>query len=228
VAAQVYDIDLFTNDASVVAALHAQGKKVVCYMETGFWESYRPDSGSYPASVLGSSLAPPFNDERYVDIRQLSILGPIIAARLDQCKQKGFDGVEPDGDAMLYDSGGSTSGTSNGSGFPLTYQNLIAFNTYVANLAHARGLAIATKNATSADSAQFAIDMQPVTDFVVEEECAANASCDWLAPFTSAHKAVFAAEYNNQAKCNTAAKKYATISFIFKKVALDATRTVCQ
>lgn len=228
VNAQVFDIDMESNDASVVAALHAQGKKVVCYFETGFWESYRSDSGSYPASVLGAALEPPFNDERYVDIRQISILGPIIQGRLDRCKQKGFDAVEPDGDAMLFDSGGSVTGTSSGSGFPLTYNDMIAFNTYVANQAHARGLAIATKNATSADSSRFANDMQLITDFVVEEQCAEFGSCDWLAPFAAAGKAVFAAEYNGLTRCNTAAKSYPSYSFIFKKVALDATRTVCQ
>jgi len=34
----VYDVDLFDNDASVVEALHAQGRKVICYVSVGSWE----------------------------------------------------------------------------------------------------------------------------------------------------------------------------------------------
>ena len=49
----MYDIDLFDNDASVVAALHAQGRKVVCYISVGTWEDWRPDAGDFSAPVMG-------------------------------------------------------------------------------------------------------------------------------------------------------------------------------
>src|SRR5215212_5167822 len=45
VDAAVYDIDLFDNDASVVAALHARGRRAICYMSAGSWENWRPDAG---------------------------------------------------------------------------------------------------------------------------------------------------------------------------------------
>src|SRR5947209_8239560 len=35
VDAAAYDIDLFDNDAGVVAALHALGRKAVCYVDVG-------------------------------------------------------------------------------------------------------------------------------------------------------------------------------------------------
>ena len=35
----MYDIDLFDNGSDVVAALHARGRIVVCYMNAGGWES---------------------------------------------------------------------------------------------------------------------------------------------------------------------------------------------
>src|SRR2546425_11717788 len=47
----VYDIDLFESDASVVAALHAKGRRVICYMSAGSWESFRADAGKVPDSV---------------------------------------------------------------------------------------------------------------------------------------------------------------------------------
>ena len=34
--------------------------------------------------------------ERWVDIRRIKDLSPILTARLDLCAQKGFDGVEMD------------------------------------------------------------------------------------------------------------------------------------
>ncbi len=94
VDAQMWDIDLFGNSASVVATLHAQGRKVICHVSAGSWEDWRPDAGDFPQSVLGNSKGWP--GERWLDIRQLDVLGPIIGARLELCRTKGFDGVEFD------------------------------------------------------------------------------------------------------------------------------------
>ena len=38
VKVQMYDIDMFDNDASVVSSLHNKGRKVVCYIDVGTWE----------------------------------------------------------------------------------------------------------------------------------------------------------------------------------------------
>jgi hypothetical protein len=46
--AQRYDIDMFDNDASVVASLHNKGRKVVCYIDVGTWENWRPDAKEFP------------------------------------------------------------------------------------------------------------------------------------------------------------------------------------
>src|SRR5438105_2024827 len=89
----MFDIDLFNNSASVVAALHAQGRRVICYVSVGSWEDFRPDAGSFPASVKGLALDG-YPNERWLDIRNLDALAPIMGARLDMCKAKGFDGVE--------------------------------------------------------------------------------------------------------------------------------------
>ena len=42
-----YDIDLFDNQASTVAALQAQGHKVICYLSAGSWEDWRPDADQF-------------------------------------------------------------------------------------------------------------------------------------------------------------------------------------
>ena len=111
-AVQVYDIDYDGSESgteaqvtALVSQIHAAGSKALCYLETGAWESYRPDASDYPASVLGSTM-PGYPDERYVDIRQWSVLEPILDARFEQCKAEGFDGVETDIDDSYTDDTG--------------------------------------------------------------------------------------------------------------------------
>ncbi len=180
VDAQVYDIDLFENSASVVSSLHTQGRHVICSLDAGTWEGWRPDAGEFPASVLGSA-DPGWTDERWLDIRQLSVLEPIIKARMEMCKQKGFDGVEVD----------NVDGYENNTGFPLTAAEQLTYNEWLASTAHSLGLSIGLKNDTK-QVAQLESDF----DFSVDEECFAYSECGLLAPFVKAGKAVFEVEYS--------------------------------
>src|SRR6266576_2472902 len=79
VNAQMYDIDMFDNDVSVVASLHAQGRKVICYISAGTFENWRPDAASFPAVVKGNAVSG-WPGETWLDIRRLDILGPIMTA----------------------------------------------------------------------------------------------------------------------------------------------------
>src|SRR5690606_6669542 len=45
----VYSIDGEMNDAATVATLHAMGKKVICYIDAGVYETYRPDAHKFKA-----------------------------------------------------------------------------------------------------------------------------------------------------------------------------------
>jgi hypothetical protein len=187
---QVYDIDGFDATAADVAAIHTKGAKAICYIETGSWENYRPDANAYPASVLGKTMGG-YPDERYVDLRATGVLRPILDARLDMCKAKGFDAIEPDIDDSFTDVGAS------GIGFPVTYADQIMFNKMVADDTHARGMAIALKNGVFGDNpAQFVKDMEAIADFAVEESCqSAGKVCGSLKVFADHNKAVFHAEY---------------------------------
>jgi hypothetical protein len=103
---EIYDIDGFENSAAEVAALHAQGKHVVCYIDVGTAEDFRPDYRQFPKSVLGRPNGWP--GERWLDIRQLSVLEPIMTARFRMCQEKGFDAVEPDNmEGYSNNSGGA-------------------------------------------------------------------------------------------------------------------------
>ena len=211
VAASMYDIDLFDNDAAVVAALHAQGRKAVCYISVGSWEDWRPDAGAFPASVKGTSNGWP--GERWLDIRQVGILKPIMEARLDLCKAKGFDAVEPD----------NVDGYANSTGFPLTYQDQIAYNTFIAQAAHARGLAVALKN----DGGQVR-DLVARFDFAIVEQCFEYDECDLYLPFIKAGKPVFIAEYHLPTSDFCPAANAMNAKAIRKTEALDAYRKPCR
>ncbi len=181
VDAEMYDIDLFDTDASVVAALHARGRKVICYISAGSWEDWRPDKDRFPASVIGKDYEG-WDGEKWLDIRQIDLLAPVMRARLDECRAKGFDGVEPDNiDAFTNDTG-----------FPLTAADQLAYNRWLANEAHARGLSIGLKN----DPEQVA-DLLPYFDWALTEDCFAEEWCADMLPFIAAGKPVFAAEYTD-------------------------------
>ncbi len=211
VAAQVYDIDAVDNSAAVVATLHAAGRRVVCYVNAGAWEPYRPDAGRYPQALLGKALEG-WPDERWLDVRRLDLLAPLLAQRVDACRAKGFDGVEPD----------QLDGYANDTGFPLTAADQLAFDRLVARLAHARGLAVGLKN----DLDQV-VALQPDFDFAVNEQCAEFQECALLSPFVAAHKPVFEAEYHLPGSAFCAESRRLGLSAIRKHLSLDAWRDPC-
>lgn len=176
----VYDIDGFDNSAATVKSLHSRGFHVICYIDVGTWENWRPDASHFPASVLGADNGWP--GERWLDIRQLSVLEPIMTARLEMCRQKGFDTVEPD----------NLDGYENHSGFPIIAKEQLAYNRWIAGEAHSLGLSVALKN----DPDQ-AAQLEPYFDFAIDEQCFQYQECTEIYPvFHSAGKAVFEVEYS--------------------------------
>jgi hypothetical protein len=214
VDAQVYDIDLFDNEASVIEELHAQGRKVICYISVGSREDWRPDADQFPSVVLGNDYEG-WPGEKWLDIRRIDLLVPIMRLRLDLCKTKGFDGVEPD-NIEIYD---------NATGFPLTYADQLAYARWLADEAHSRGLAIGLKNAPDmvADSLSF-------FDYAITEDCFYYNWCDEMLPFIAAGKPVFAAEYTDMDVDFSAACTWGRqhkVSFIQKNRILTAFRVAC-
>lgn len=206
----VYDIDGFENDASVVAALHAKGRKVICYINAGSWEDFRPDAGAFPQSVMGSSDG--WKGEKWLDIRQLAVLRPLMAQRFAMCKAKGFDAIEPD----LLEA------YANHSGFPVTAADQLAYNRMIADLAHQDGLGVALKN----DVAQVP-DLVNDFDFSIDEQCAEFQECDQLTPFIKQGKAVLHVEYNVPNSQYCAQSNQLQFSSMEKHLELDAWREPC-
>jgi hypothetical protein len=202
---QMYDIDLFDAQAAassyqvpgfgkvtvpkgvnagVIGRLHARGKVVVCYLDTGAWESYRPDQALFPTRTLGKNTG--WEGERWLDLRPASWpqFEPVISARLDLARRSGCDGVEPDQNNPL----------GNQPGFPITPADQKAWYLEVARLAHARGLSVGQKNGIETTDAQTVAAF----DWNLNEECRLYSECTVLKAFISAGKAVFQVEYTDE------------------------------
>ncbi len=175
---QVFDVDGFETSAATVAALHARGTKVICYIDFGTSENFRPDYGSFPASVQGAYNGWP--GERWLDIRQLSVLEPIMTKRMQMCVQKGFDALEPD----------NVDGYENDTGFSLTAEDQLTYNTWIAKTAHSLGLSVGLKNDNDQTS-----QLEPYFDWALDEQCNQYSECGTENVFVQANKAVFNAEY---------------------------------
>ena len=176
----VIDIDLNVGQ-SVVDYYHNQGTKVICYISVGSYENWRADAGQFPKEVLGKDYEG-WSGERWLDIRRIDLLAPILLARLDECAAKGFDGVEPD-NMQIWD---------NDTGFPLTYDDQLRFALWLAEEAHKRGLAIGQKNAPDQTK-----DLVDIFDFAITEDAFYYEWAQDMQPYILAGKAVFAAEYTN-------------------------------
>jgi hypothetical protein len=174
-----YDVDGFETSAAEVAALHAEGKHVICYIDVGTAENWRPDYSSFPESVLGAPDEG-WPGERWLDIRQLGVLEPIMERRFAMCSEKGFDAVEPD----------NMEGYANASGFPLTAAQQLTYNEWVAATAHSLGMAVFQKN----DPEQTA-QQQPLFDGALVEQCNEYHECSAYEPYLQAGKPVIDAEY---------------------------------
>ncbi|HEX2621846.1 MAG TPA: endo alpha-1,4 polygalactosaminidase [Phototrophicaceae bacterium] len=176
---QMYDIDLFETPVETITELHGDGRIVICYMSAGSYEDWRPDAGDFPSEVLGN-LLDGWPSERWLDIRRIDLLSPIMTARMDLAVEKGCDGIEPD----------NIDGYNNDSGFPLTYNDQITYNVWLAAEAHNRDLSIGLKN----DLDQIP-DLVSNFDWALNEQCFQYQECDTLLPFIDAGKAVFGVEY---------------------------------
>ncbi len=175
---EIYDIDLFDSNVSLIQSLKNDGKKVICYFSAGSWENWRSDKDGFPQSILGNNMDG-WEGEKWLDISNED-LAPIMRARLDLAVQKGCDGVEPD----------NMDGYINNTGFSLSANDQLAYNKFIANEARKRGLSVGLKN----DLEQIT-ELEPYYDFSVNEQCHVSNTCDKMQPFIDNNKPVLNAEY---------------------------------
>jgi hypothetical protein len=212
VMAPVYDVDGFDTGAGLVDRIHAKPARAICYLSVGTYERWRPDAHRFPNRVLGRPLEPPFQNERWLDIRRLQVLKPIMRRRFGICARKGFDAVEPD----------NVDGFQNPTGFPLSRRDQFRYDRWVANAAHRQGLAVGLKN----DLAQVR-RLLLYFDFAVNEQCFEYHECSKLDRFIATGKPVFGAEYRLPRSRFCGRSIEHGFSTIKKRLALGAWRRTC-
>jgi hypothetical protein len=192
IPACVYDVDGFETPKRIVGLLHRSQVKVICYLDVGSWESYRPDRDQFPRSVIGRRYQG-FPDERWLDIAHFHRFEAPLKRRFNLCARKGFDAVEPDNLAGWE--------RENHTGFRITRADQLRFNRWVARQVHGRGMSVALKN----DGRQ-AGELVGAFDFAIVEQCFQYHECGYYRTFVRHDKAVFETEYEQQPKryCKTA------------------------
>ncbi len=211
-AVDVYDIDLFDAPESLIHELHTSSRRVICYFSAGTWEEWRDDAERFPALVKGNELDD-WPGERWLDIRRLDVIGPVMKARLDLAVSKGCDGVEPDNvDAYV-----------NNSGFSISYEDQLYYNRWIAQEAHRRGLSVGLKN----DIEQVG-DLVGDFDWAINEQCFQYMECDVYEAFVQRDKAVFGVEYKGDPVVFCPAANAAGYSWLKKHVELDEWRIGCE
>ncbi|HEY8687112.1 MAG TPA: endo alpha-1,4 polygalactosaminidase [Chloroflexota bacterium] len=218
VTASMFDVDLFDAqpgeiNSGIIGRLHAKGIKVVCYMDSGAWESYRPDAAQFPKSVIGNSTG--WNGENWLDIRPQSwpLFEPIIVERLKLASASGCDGVEPD----------QNNPVGNAPGFPISYADEKAWYLEVAKDAHSLGLSVGMKNGIEIIDS----DLVNAFDWALNEECFQYSECDALAQFVAKGKAVFQVEYQGDPTQFCPQASSLGFSTMKKRLSLDAWRVTC-
>jgi hypothetical protein len=220
----IYDIDGIINPPATVAALHALGKRVVCYIEVGAAGNY------YSAADEGTSMtyyeqlrnAGEFGKkvdgypEHYIDIRSPATVSIIESMIEQQCAAKGFDAVETDIDEEYNDK----------SGFPLTPTDQEQYMTTLATYMHGLGLGWWIKNPDDTGDS-YATDMYPLADAVLTEQCNQFSSCGLLSSYVG-HKAVFNAEYHLKTSSFCQSDDELGFNGARFNVALSGTREPCQ
>jgi len=207
--AKVIFVD-YDVDKSYITKLLSAGKRVICYVNVGAYENWRSDKASFPSSVLGNDYED-WEGEKWLDIRQLDILMPIMTARFASAAKKGCEGIDPD----------NMNGVEVNTGFPISAQDQLAFNKAIAAEVRKAGMLAGLKN----DNEQ-AKELEPFTDFAVVEQCARYKECGNFDAYIKNNKPVFGIEYTDYWNKNTFTAtvcplvKTTGISFILKKLDL--------
>ncbi len=210
----IFDTDPDNVSARTIARLNRRGVYTICYVSVGTLENYRDDRRNFPRAVVGRTYDD-WPDERFLDIRQLDVLLPLMRARFQQCKDMGFDAIEPD-NMDVYD---------NESGFRLSRRDGVRYIKALADMAHGMGLGIGQKNVPGLTR-----QLVGVMDFVITEDCFADGWCGDVGAYIRAGKPVLAAEYTDTgvdwgAACDFARRnKY---SMILKDRDLEAGMQTC-
>jgi len=212
VNAPVYFLDTFFSSKTLIDQVKAKGRKVICYINGGSWESYAPDAASFPASVIGKGVSG-WADEKFIDIRQVDILWAIMLKRIDMAQQKGCDGFYHDWAHIFTED----------TGFPITAADQIKWNTLFATEGHKRNMSVGLIN----DLLQVK-ELVNLYDWGMIESCNVYNECAYENPFIAQNKAVFALEYQGDPAAVCPKLNALNFDGQYKHLLLDAWKQDCR
>jgi len=210
IAADIYDIEIDTPQA-VIDELKRKGHKVICYLNAGTAESFRPavqtvfggDLASDSAlleqwrsrGILGNVYGERFGNEFWMNPKERFTRNYVLAS-LNKCKHKGFDGVSFDNlDGYSFDKWNPEPEQT---GFKLTEADQLEYNLWLIQEAHNRGLYAGLKN-----TPEIAEQLSQAYDWIFVESCYSEKvrgwqpACDNYARyFATKGKAIYLNEYD--------------------------------
>ena len=184
------DLDGFNTSAAKVADLKSRGVYTVCYIDAGSFEPGRPDSAQYP-SYLKIQQDPDWPAEYFLDVTDVfkpnSVLASILVKRMQMCRAKGFDALEPD----------NLQNDENVSDGSISTPQQLDFNGWIADRAHENGLAVFQKNGPDKILQRDRTGKMMVEKFdgILNEQCQEYAECGSLAEYTERGKLALNVEY---------------------------------
>jgi hypothetical protein len=193
-ASEIYDVDYEETTKKEVTTLHEKGKHVICYVDVGGAENYRSDYGQFTKldkegiEIIGKGVEG-WEEEAWINIRELKYVEPIMKARLETCASKGFDAVEIDEDEAWLNETGLKE--------PITAAQQLTYNKWLVETIHSLGMAAFQKNDGPQTKEQVSL-----FDGLIAEECNEPEStigpeyvCSNYLPYVEAGKPVLEAEY---------------------------------
>lgn len=205
--AQVFDLDLYNTDQSLIDYIHSKNKAMICYIDSQY-EPNRPDSDKFKG-LLGNGIDG-WPGQYWVDIRS-KVIWDIMKGRAELALSKGCDAIEWD----------DVDGYANNNGLNLTAQDQLTFNKYLADLTHSLGMSVGLKN----DVDQLN-ELVGSFDWALNEECFAHSECGGYDVFIKAGKAVFGTEYTGTAESFCSIQNAAKLSWLYSDLNLDGKGTV--
>ncbi len=211
---EAINLDPVDHSKADIAALNTRGITTICYTSVGTIEDWRDDRGAFPETVIGRPYYEGA-DERFLDIRQIDVLVPLMAARFQRCKDMGFVAIDPD-NQDIYE---------NNPGMQISAADTVTYLKALAEVAHEMGLEIEQKNTPGLTP-----DLVGTMDFIVAEGCHFYDWCDGVQAYNDAGKPVYAveivdAETDLAAMCQFAAAL--NLRFIFKDEDMSAGLQFC-
>ncbi|KAH8656659.1 glycoside hydrolase superfamily [Tricladium varicosporioides] len=165
---EIFEIDLFRNEASTIDLLHKLGKKVICYFSAGTVEEMRPDYNLFDQRDFGMRLAD-WHGETYVNISSPRVW-KLMKERIKLASDKGCDAIEPDNTDIYSNDGG---------GLDITAQDAIIYVEKLAQESRSYNMSMGLKN-----SQEILWDVSHLIEFAVNEECSYSIQ-KWCIPYTN-------------------------------------------